>query len=48
MTEAQAWTIEISDPIDLYVKEYEPEISPLRKGNLMARLRSVILFDPNG
>ena len=45
MTEAQAWTIEISDPIDLYVKEYEPEISPLRKGNLMARLRSVILFD---
>jgi len=45
MTEAEARTIEISDPIDLYVKEYEPEISPLRKGNLMARLRSVILFD---
>ena len=45
MTEAQAQTIEISDPIDLYVNEYEPEISPLRKGNLMARLRSVILFD---
>lgn len=45
MTQAQARTIEISDPIDLYVNEYEPEISPLRKGNLMARLRSVILFD---
>ena len=45
MTQAQAQTIEISDPIDLYVKEYEPEISPLRKGNLMARLRSIILFD---
>ena len=45
MTQAQARTIEISDPIDLYVKEYEPEISPLRKGNLMARLRSIILFD---
>jgi NAD+ synthetase len=45
MTQAQARTIEISDPIDLYVKEYEPGISPLRKGNLMARLRSIILFD---
>ncbi|MEO2124062.1 MAG: NAD+ synthase, partial [bacterium] len=45
MTQAHARTIEISDPIDLYVKEYEPEISPLRKGNLMARLRSIILFD---
>lgn len=45
MTQAQARTIEISDPIDLYVKEYEPEISLLRKGNLMARLRSVMLFD---
>ena len=45
MTQAQARTIEISDPIDLYVKEYEPEISPLRKGNLMARVRSIILFD---
>ena len=45
MTQAQAQTIEISDPIDLYVKEYEPEMSPLRKGNLMARLRSIILFD---
>ena len=45
MTQAQVRTIEISDPIDLYVKEYEPGISPLRKGNLMARLRSIILFD---
>ena len=45
MTQAQARTIEISDPIDIYVKEYEPGISPLRKGNLMARLRSIILFD---
>ena len=44
-TGAQARTIEISDPIDRYVEEYEPEISPLRKGNLMARLRAVILFD---
>ena len=44
-TGAQEHTIDISDPIDRYVEEYEPEISPLRKGNLMARLRAVILFD---
>jgi NAD+ synthase (glutamine-hydrolysing) len=44
-TGAEAQTIGISDPIDRYVEEYEPDISPLRKGNLMARLRAVILFD---
>jgi NAD+ synthetase len=38
-------TLDISAPIDRYVEEYEPDISPLRKGNLMARLRAVILFD---
>ncbi len=42
---AQARTIEITGPIDRYVETYEPDISPLRKGNLMARLRAVILFD---
>ncbi len=44
-TGAHAHTIDISAPIDLYVEQYEPDISPLRRGNLMARLRSVILFD---
>ena len=44
-TGTEARTIEISDPIDRYVEQYEPDISPLRKGNLMARLRAVILFD---
>jgi len=44
-TGAQGHTIEITQPIDRYVEEYEPDISPLRKGNLMARLRAVILFD---
>ena len=44
-TGAHAHTIEISAPIDRYVEEYEPDISPLRRGNLMARLRAVILFD---
>lgn len=44
-TGVSARTIDISDPIDRYVEEYEADISPLRKGNLMARLRAVILFD---
>jgi NAD+ synthetase len=42
---AVAHAIEITEPIDRYVETYEPDISPLRKGNLMARLRAVILFD---
>jgi NAD+ synthase (glutamine-hydrolysing) len=44
-TGAHAHTIDISEPIDRYVETYEPDISPLRRGNLMARLRAVILFD---
>lgn len=44
-TGAHERTIDISAPIDRYVDDYEPDLSPLRKGNLMARLRSVILFD---
>ena len=42
---AHAHTVDISAPIDRYVEDYEPDISPLRKGNLMARLRAVVLFD---
>ena len=38
-------TISITGPIDAYVSGHEPNISPARKGNLMARLRAVILFD---
>ena len=38
-------TIEITGPIDAYVAAYEPDISPTRRGNLMARLRAVVLFD---
>jgi NAD+ synthetase len=44
-TGAHGHTIDISDPIDRYVEAYEPDIDPLRRGNLMARLRAVILFD---
>ncbi|MDE0898625.1 MAG: NAD+ synthase [Longimicrobiales bacterium] len=44
-TGAHERTIEISESIDRYVQTYEPDVSALRKGNLMARLRAVILFD---
>jgi NAD+ synthetase len=44
-TGVPARTIDISPPIDRYVEEHEPDVTPLRKGNLMARLRAVILFD---
>jgi NAD+ synthetase len=44
-TGAHAHTIEISDAVDAYVRTHDPEITPLRKGNLMARMRGVVLFD---
>jgi NAD+ synthetase len=44
-TGAQAHTIEISGAVDAYVERYEPDVTPQRKGNLMARLRAVTLFD---
>ena len=44
-TGVHAHTIDISDPLDRYVEKYEEGLSPLRKGNLMARLRAIILFD---
>jgi NAD+ synthetase len=44
-TGAHAHTIEITDPVDAYVSGHDPEISPLRRGNLMARMRGVVLFD---
>jgi len=44
-TGARGYTIDISDPVDSYVRDVDPDISPLRKGNLMARMRGVTLFD---
>ena len=38
-------TIEITEAVDTYTQNHEPDLSPLRRGNLAARLRSVILFD---
>ena len=44
-TGARERTVDITGPIDSYVAEYESDITPQRKGNLMARLRGLILFD---
>jgi NAD+ synthase (glutamine-hydrolysing) len=42
---AEGRTIEITETVDAYIRNHEPDLSPLRRGNLAARLRSVILFD---
>ena len=42
---AEGRMIEITETVDAYIQKYEPDLSPLRRGNLAARVRSVILFD---
>ena len=44
-TGVEGRTIEITEAVDAYVQKHEPDLTPLRRGNLAARLRSVILFD---
>lgn len=38
-------TIEISRAVDGYLEEFEPEAGPTRRGNVMARMRMIVLFD---
>ncbi len=38
-------TIPISEPVRAYLEEHEPDASPLRRGNVMARQRMIVLFD---
>ena len=38
-------TLSITDAVDAYVDAHEPELTPMRRGNLAARQRSLILFD---
>ena len=38
-------TVSITGAVDAYVSGHEPEATPMRLGNLAARIRSVILFD---
>lgn len=38
-------TIEISDAVDGYLDAFEPDADPKRRGNVMARIRMIVLFD---
>jgi NAD+ synthase (glutamine-hydrolysing) len=38
-------TIDITAALDAYADADEPDLSPLRRGNLAARIRSIVLFD---
>jgi NAD+ synthase (glutamine-hydrolysing) len=38
-------TLPISPAVDAYVEAEEPELSPLRRGNLAARFRALVLWD---
>jgi NAD+ synthetase len=44
-TGAHSRTIDISDAVDGYADAHEPDASGLRRGNLMARTRAIVLFD---
>jgi len=45
LTGAQYRTIDISGAVDGYADLHEPDASGLRRGNLMARTRAIVLFD---
>ena len=38
-------TIDISDAVDGYLQNEEPDADPTRRGNVMARMRMIVLFD---
>jgi len=38
-------TVDISEAVDGYLEEYEPDADPTRRGNVMARMRMIVLFD---
>jgi NAD+ synthetase len=38
-------TIDITDMVDAYCQQHEPEITPARIGNICARTRMIVLFD---
>jgi len=38
-------TVDITAVVDAYADGHEPEISPLRRGNVAARTRAMVLFD---
>lgn len=44
-TGAVARTLDITASVDGYIARHEPDISPLRRGNLAARFRALTIFD---
>ncbi|MDE2803553.1 MAG: NAD(+) synthase [Gemmatimonadota bacterium] len=38
-------TLSITGAVDAYINAHEPEVTPMRRGNVAARQRSLILFD---
>ncbi len=44
-TGAESRTIDITSAVDSYIREVDPDLSPLRRGNLAARIRAITLFD---
>ncbi|MEX0979956.1 MAG: NAD(+) synthase [Gemmatimonadota bacterium] len=44
-TGVEGRTLDITGPVDAYVEQHEPDLSPRRRGNLAARFRAMTLFD---
>lgn len=44
-TGARSRTVDITGMVDAYLNEHEPDADPTRRGNVMARMRAVTLFD---
>ncbi len=42
---ARERTIEITGAVDAYIEAHEPDVTAMRRGNIMARQRAVVLFD---
>ena len=42
---ARERTVEITGAVDAYVEAHEPEVTDMRRGNIAARQRAVVLFD---
>lgn len=42
---ARQRTIEITGAVDAYIEAHEPEVTDMRRGNIAARQRAVVLFD---
>ncbi len=45
VTGAESRTIDITSAVDSYIRDVDPDLSPLRRGNLAARIRAITLFD---